>query len=90
MKLWSTRDGRLMATFRGHAGEITDIAINMENTLIASGSLDKVRLILVYLHFILISTSLTGLSVLKDCFTISFRLIESIFSLKFLSGKCHQ
>lgn len=40
--MWSTKDGRLIATFRGHAGQITDIAINKENTFVASGSLDKV------------------------------------------------
>ena len=43
--MWSAKDGRLVATFRGHAGQITDIAINKENTFIASGSLDKVSLI---------------------------------------------
>ena len=40
--MWSARDGRLIATFRGHAAQITDISVNYENTFIASGSLDKV------------------------------------------------
>ena len=30
-----------MATFRGHDKEISDIEINFENTLMASGSCDK-------------------------------------------------
>ena len=30
-----------MATFRGHQKEISDIDINYENTLVASGSCDK-------------------------------------------------
>ena len=54
VKLWSTRDGHLIATLRGHSAQITDISINMENTLLASGSLDKVCQSLVflsYLHF---------------------------------------
>ncbi len=42
VKLWSTFDGRLLATLRGHFGEISDLAINQENTLIAAGSCDKV------------------------------------------------
>lgn len=42
MKLWSAVDGRLLFTFRGASAEITDIAINLENTLIAAGSLDHI------------------------------------------------
>lgn len=42
MKLWSAIDGRLLATFRGASAEITDIAINLENTMLAAGSLDRV------------------------------------------------
>lgn len=41
VKIWWTVDSRLKATLRGHAGEITDMAINYENTLLASGSCDK-------------------------------------------------
>ncbi|KAK7871917.1 hypothetical protein R5R35_009722 [Gryllus longicercus] len=42
VKVWSTIDGRLIATLRGASAEITDIAVNMENTLLAAGSLDKI------------------------------------------------
>lgn len=41
IKAWSACDGRLMATFRGHEKEISDIDVNFENTLMASGSCDK-------------------------------------------------
>lgn len=41
IKAWSAYDGRLLATFRGHEKEISDIDINFENTLLASGSCDK-------------------------------------------------
>lgn len=41
MKIWSATDGRLLSTFRGHINEITDLAVNYENTLIAAGSCDK-------------------------------------------------
>ncbi|KAJ8985649.1 hypothetical protein NQ317_015145 [Molorchus minor] len=42
IKLWSTYTGRLIAAFRGASSEITDIAINSENTLLAAGSIDRV------------------------------------------------
>lgn len=42
VKVWSTIDGRLLATFRGASSEIMDIAVNFENTLLAAGSLDKI------------------------------------------------
>lgn len=42
VKLWSAIDGRLLFTFRGASAEITDIAINLENTLLAAGSLDHI------------------------------------------------
>lgn len=41
IKIWSAEDGRLLATLRGHSGEITDITVNYENTLLAAGSCDK-------------------------------------------------
>lgn len=41
IKAWSACDGRLLATFRGHDKEISDIDVNFENTLMASGSCDK-------------------------------------------------
>ncbi|XP_055677242.1 PH-interacting protein [Lutzomyia longipalpis] len=42
VKLWSAIDGRLLSTFRGASAEITDIAINLDNTLLAAGSLDRI------------------------------------------------
>lgn len=41
MKIWGTDDGRLLATLRGHAAEISDMAVSYENTMIAAGSCDK-------------------------------------------------
>ena len=41
IKIWKACNGRLLATLRGHNSEITDIAVNYENTLLASGSCDK-------------------------------------------------
>lgn len=41
VKIWSSFDGRLHSTLRGHSAEITDLAVNYENTLIAAGSCDK-------------------------------------------------
>ena len=42
VKLWSSIDGRLLTTYRGASSEITDIAINLENTMVAAGSIDRV------------------------------------------------
>lgn len=42
IKLWSSISGRLLSTFRGASSEITDISINLENTLLAAGSLDRI------------------------------------------------
>lgn len=42
VKVWSSTDGRLLATFRGASSEIMDIAVNFDNTLLAAGSLDKI------------------------------------------------
>lgn len=41
VKVWSAVSGRLLATLRGHDGEIVDLTVNYENTLLASGSCDK-------------------------------------------------
>ena len=41
IKIWSAVSGRLLSTLRGHSAEITDMAINYENTLLAAGSCDK-------------------------------------------------
>ncbi|XP_048452676.1 PH-interacting protein [Rhincodon typus] len=42
VKIWTTDDGRLLATLRGHSAEISDMAVNYENTMIAAGSCDKI------------------------------------------------
>lgn len=42
VKLWSAIDGRLLATFRGASAEITDMAVNLDNSLLAAGSLDRI------------------------------------------------
>lgn len=40
--MWSSVSGRLLSTFRGASAEITDIDINLENTLLAAGSIDRI------------------------------------------------
>ncbi|XP_034117693.1 LOW QUALITY PROTEIN: bromodomain and WD repeat-containing protein 3 [Drosophila albomicans] len=42
IKIWSAADGRLLATLRGASAEITDIAINLDNTMLAAGSVDRI------------------------------------------------
>ncbi|XP_030376234.1 bromodomain and WD repeat-containing protein 3 isoform X2 [Scaptodrosophila lebanonensis] len=42
IKIWSATDGRLLATLRGASAEITDIAINLDNTMLAAGSVDRI------------------------------------------------
>ncbi|KAK4883678.1 hypothetical protein RN001_006997 [Aquatica leii] len=42
IKVWSSTSGRLLATFRGASSELTDIAVNLENTLLAAGSVDRI------------------------------------------------
>lgn len=42
VKLWSAIDGRLLVTFRGASAEITDIAVNLDNNLLAAGSIDRI------------------------------------------------
>ncbi|XP_039288557.1 bromodomain and WD repeat-containing protein 3 isoform X2 [Nilaparvata lugens] len=42
VKVWSAVDGRLLATLRGVLSEVTDIAINVDNTLLAAGNVDRV------------------------------------------------
>lgn len=41
IKLWRARDGKLLATLRGSSGEISDIAIDNRNILLAAGTVDK-------------------------------------------------
>ncbi|KXS12161.1 YVTN repeat-like/Quino protein amine dehydrogenase [Gonapodya prolifera JEL478] len=40
VKIWSARSGWLIYTLRGHTSEIIDLAVNHENTLLASASND--------------------------------------------------
>ncbi|KAG1665452.1 PH-interacting protein [Nymphon striatum] len=42
IKIWSANSSLILGTLRGHSAEITDMDINIENTLLASGSCDKV------------------------------------------------
>ena len=42
VKLWSAIDGRLITTFRGASAEITDIAVSLDNSMLAAGSLDRI------------------------------------------------
>lgn len=42
IKIWSTTSGRLLMSLRGHKDEISDLAVNIENTLLASGGIDHV------------------------------------------------
>lgn len=41
IKIWSLRAGDLRFSLRGHVGNITDLAVNHSNTLLASSSDDK-------------------------------------------------
>ena len=41
VKVWSSHNGQLLATLRGHSAEITDISLSWDNTYLATGSLDK-------------------------------------------------
>ncbi|KAJ0393969.1 hypothetical protein ATCC90586_007835 [Pythium insidiosum] len=41
IKIWSLETGHLRFTLRGHVGNITDLAVNHSNTLLASSSDDK-------------------------------------------------
>ncbi|KAJ2875507.1 hypothetical protein GGH93_001526 [Coemansia aciculifera] len=40
IKIWCTKTGFLINTFKGHQEVITDLALNVENTLLASASAD--------------------------------------------------
>lgn len=42
VKVWHAVSGKLLCTLRGASAEITDLAMNNENTLLAAGSVDKV------------------------------------------------
>ncbi|KAI1722215.1 WD domain, g-beta repeat domain-containing protein [Ditylenchus destructor] len=41
IKVWDAQTCMLRYTFRGHSGEIADMAVSPENTMLASGSVDK-------------------------------------------------
>ncbi len=41
IKIWSSRSGQLLSTLRGHSGEVCDLSLSYDNTMLASGSLDK-------------------------------------------------
>jgi len=41
VKIWSTASGYLLCTCRGHTGDITDLSVNADDTLLASGSNDN-------------------------------------------------
>ncbi|KAK0426130.1 hypothetical protein QR680_009545 [Steinernema hermaphroditum] len=41
VKVWDVEKGTLRFTFRGHERELTDISVNHENTMLATGSIDK-------------------------------------------------
>ena len=41
IKVWDVRECLLRYTYRGHFGEVSDIAISYDNALLASGSNDK-------------------------------------------------
>ncbi|XP_075053356.1 bromodomain and WD repeat-containing protein 1 isoform X1 [Mixophyes fleayi] len=42
VKIWSTLDGRLLATLRGHSAEVSELTVNYENTLVAASSCEKI------------------------------------------------
>ncbi|KAG7298423.1 hypothetical protein JYU34_018050 [Plutella xylostella] len=41
VKVWSARDGRLLATLRGAGAEITDVCITSDGALLAAGSVER-------------------------------------------------
>ncbi|XP_065316123.1 PH-interacting protein-like isoform X2 [Gordionus sp. m RMFG-2023] len=42
VKIWGAWDGRLLVTLRGHSAQITDLAIDWENTLLVASSVNKI------------------------------------------------
>ena len=69
VKIWSSEDGRLLATLRGHQAEISDIAISYENNLVAAGSCDKVLSNHYYLYKIVVTHQAKKI-LMYDCTTI--------------------
>ena len=45
VKMWSLNRYFLLATLRGHKKEISDLSVNSRNTMLASGSCDKVHIL---------------------------------------------
>ena len=41
VKIWCADTGRLLATLRGHENKVCAMAVNFENTLLATGSSDN-------------------------------------------------
>ena len=42
MQMWSVESALLLASCRGHQGEVTDLAVNADNSIVASSSNDTV------------------------------------------------
>ncbi|EFA78752.1 bromodomain-containing protein [Heterostelium album PN500] len=42
VKIWSSYTGRLLSTFRGHGGDITDMSINFDNSMLTSAANDNI------------------------------------------------
>ena len=42
MQMWSVESALLLASCRGHQGEVTDLAVNVDNSIVASSSNDTV------------------------------------------------
>ena len=42
MQIWSVESALLLASCRGHQGEVTDLAVNADNKIVASSSNDAV------------------------------------------------
>lgn len=61
--MWDARNGHLIHTIRGHKNVITDIAINEENTLIATASSDGYVRVWAMSDFSPIATLKSGASV---------------------------
>jgi PH-interacting protein len=41
LQIWNVQTGLLLRVCRGHEGEITDMSVSVDNTLLASASTDK-------------------------------------------------
>ena len=83
IKIWRASDGLLVATLRGHTREITDLDVDYDNLMLASGGIDKKVPILSYIllcynYVELINENIFYIFIF---FTSFFRVrIEKIFS----------